>query len=294
MSSSDKPEEFNEHEQEVIILSAVCFLLDEMNNRAMFTLHDGSNIFFKTSAHTKLFNIWLVDFLSKIQPSGKERTLPFDLTEPLSVPTAQNNSYLFYLLKICESPQLGENTLELKRTCKSFVEWLEEDIVLEKVWFPSIDLEINLKVKRFDALKHTGNIAKHNFTRLEHTVKKIRKLLINNGCNSSLTLEECYVMLPEFQEWFHDHAFIALSSSISEQLNNIRWAIYNYLRNEFSRAYKREGSDNLHLELYSFDIPKQISHPLAKASYWELMNSVRAKPILPKYKFPSWSHELLS
>ena len=279
----------NQHEHEVIILNAVCSLIDEMNNRAMFKLYD-SSIIFHTAAHTKLFNILLVDFLSKIHGSK----LLSNLEKPDNISNVRNNSYLYYLLNICASPSLGGDISEFESACNIFAEWLDDFFMLEKVWFPSIDLQIDIKVKRFDALKHTGNIAKHNFTRLEHTVSKVREILIENECNPTPTLEECYLVLPEFQDWFHTHAFVALSSAISEQLNNIRWGIHHYLTDEYRRAYRPEYHAALHFQSYTFDVPKEISHPFARTSYWELMNSARREPILPKYQFAASMHQLLS
>ncbi|MEP1231235.1 MAG: hypothetical protein ABJG88_11205 [Litorimonas sp.] len=294
MSDTEKTQKFNEHEKEVIILNAVCSLLDEMNNRFLFTLSANSNIFFHTTAHGKLFNIMLVDFLSKVHAT--KEGLPFGLKKPDTdnPHQARHSTYLFYLLEIIESPKLGGDVTDLKEACENFSKWLEGSFILENVWFPSIELEITMKVRRLDALKHTGNIAKHNFTRLERTVKSIRKLLIDNNASPQPTLEECYQILPEFQEWFHDHAFVALSSSISEQLNHIRWAIHIFLQAEYNRAFEKLPSVVPEMKNYRFNIPSEISHPFAKSSYYDLMNLIRKSPILPRYTLPSSFHNLLS
>ena len=55
-------------EQEIIILKAVKELIDSMVNFELMSLvgdDPDSNILFKSSIHQKLFNIILVDFLSR-------------------------------------------------------------------------------------------------------------------------------------------------------------------------------------------------------------------------------------
>ena len=65
-----------------------------------------------------------------------------------------------------------------------------------------MDLELDMKVQRIKALKMTGDIGKHNFTRLEGVVKSFQSTLEANG--HVKTMEECYLALPEFQEWFYE------------------------------------------------------------------------------------------
>jgi len=63
--------------------------------------------------------------------------------------------------------------------------------MIEKVWFSSMDLELDMKVQRIKALKMTGDIGKHNFTRLEGVVKSFQSTLEANG--HVKTMEECYL-----------------------------------------------------------------------------------------------------
>lgn len=273
---------FNKTEQEVVILSAVIQLINEMVNFDMFIKRDSfenSNVAFQTSAHARLFNIWLCDFLSSPVPMRK--TMPFDLTRAPNEGPNSMRSYLFYLKEICKNPQLGNAPTPLMAAVENFSNWLDGETVIENVWLPSIELELNMRVKRVDALKITANLAKHNFTRLEYNVKKIQTLLIKNGHQKSL--EDCYSVLPEFREWFFDHAFIYQSTHITEFLNNIRWAIQDYLHTEFTRAYIPIYNSGLKAHYYKFDVHSEIKGQLTKAMYWDLMNSVLTKPIVPRF-----------
>ena len=275
--------EYNKVEQEAISLNAICGQIDEMVNYSMFVntdTFDNSNVLFSTSAHAQLFNILLCDFLSLPQPKAKN-SLPFNLPKAPENGRKSDRSHLYYLRMVCNEPRLGSDTKNLLVAVENISNWLEGETVLEKVWFPSIELELDMRVVRFDALKITGNLLKHNFTRLEVDTKKIQRILKTNG--HQRTVEECYLILSEFNEWFHDHAFIYQSSEIAELLNEIRWAIHVYLLPEFSRAHDPYYDDTLNIMRYSYNIPKSICKPLAKAMYWDIMNLVRSKPIVPRF-----------
>jgi len=57
-----------------------------------------------------------------------------------------------------------------------------------------------------------------------------------------------------------------------------RQGIFRYLQPEFERSYKAES----HLS-YGFDIPNGCNDQLAQAMYWDIMNRVRAGPLMPQF-----------
>lgn len=73
---------------------------------------------------------------------------------------------------------------------------------------------------------------------------KLMAVMTQNG----QTIDEIdgYKMMPDFQEWFYDNILGAHTSIITEMLNNIRWAIYEYLKPEFDRAYKWLGEPKMY------------------------------------------------
>ena len=228
---------FNKIEQEAIVLSAICGLIDEMVNYNMFAEEwspSWSNILFRSSTHARLFNILLVDFLSL--PQKRKDGAPFDLKLPSETDQLSEKTYLFFLNKILEDPQLSTHNAGLRSVVEEFANWLAGDTLIENAWFPSLELEIDLKINRIEALKMTGDICKHNFTRLSARAKSLQNALSRNAEERSI--DECYLALPEFQEWFHNHAFVYQSSQISEFLNRLRWAIHDYLKPEFQRAHR--------------------------------------------------------
>ena len=274
--------EFNKFEQEIIVLKAICDLIDNMVNYSMLVKKEtfnNSNVLFSTSAHAQLFNIQLCDFLSLPQAKSGH-PLPFNLSKS-QFKRKSDRSYLFYLRNICSDPNLGSDTKSLLLAVENFSKWLEEDTLIQEAWFPSIELKLDLRVVRIDALKIAGNFAKHNFTRLEADVKKIKQIFKDN--DHKLKIEECYQILSEFHEWFHNHAFNYQSSEIAELLNELRWAIHQYLEAEFKRAYKPYSNDSMNIGAYKYLLPNLITKPLIKAIYRDLMNTVRSKPIVPRF-----------
>jgi len=106
--------------------------------------------------------------------------------------------------------------------------------------------------------------------------RHLRKLLRNAG--HEVTEEESYLAIPNFFAWFFDDCFMYSLSRIAEFLNEIRWAIFDYLQPEYRRAWR--PVDDV---VYEYDIPPPITQPAARAMYWDLMNRVRHRPWIPRF-----------
>lgn len=266
-------------EQESIILNAVWSMIDDMVNYEIFVKSDEpevSNLVFSTMTHRRLFNVLLVDFLSRPQAS-RGKPLPFGLPLPPTGARSTDQTYLFYLRKVCASPKLGGDPTQLAELVESFASWLEAKAHVERVWFPSIELELDMKVERMLFIKIYGNTAKHNFSRLSDNVNKIVRLLKDH--DHSVSDQDGYLLLPEFQEWFHENVFAYHATTIAEYLNNIRWAMFDYLLPQYHRSYERVEPH----PMYKFNYPDGLSQPIAKAMYWDLMNMVRSRPYFRKF-----------
>jgi hypothetical protein len=268
---------FNATEQEVIVLKAVWDLIDDMVNYTMFSKFaptSDTELRFETSTHKRLFNIILADFLSK--PNSQAFNLP---TPPQRLPKS-DQTYLFYLRRVCDSPTIGPTRGDCIRIpLDAFVQWLEADCSVEKVWLPSISLETDITVKRIQFIKICGNIAKHGFPRLNDSVKGICEILKNNG--HTIGDGEGYLVIQEFYEWFHTDIFGYHSSAIAEFLNNIRWGIYDYLRPEFESSFTRDDPNSI---AYRYIYPTACQSSLAQAMYSDLMNVVRREPYMPRFE----------
>jgi hypothetical protein len=258
-------------EQEVIILKAAKELIDSMVNFEMMSLlgsDPNSNILFNSPTHQRFFNIILLDFLSCTDKKG-----------PI-----KQTSYLGGLREIVNNPCFDENNSvhNLKVATQEFKDWLEQDVEVD-IWLPSIDKETKLKIKRFDFLKMTGNISKHNYLRAIGVAEKLKEILSRGGITADIN--EALLILAEFYERFHTDILNYHSSTIAEFLNNIGWGIYDYLQPEFNKSIVREGGNP---PKYRYTYPKDIKSKYAKACYWELMNEVRSKPYMRKFKVTKW------
>jgi len=264
--------EFEEIEQEIIILRSVLDMINEMVNYSVFEkpceLID-TNLMFKTDYTQRIFNILLVDFLSN---PGKE------------IFGKRPVSYLGYLRRICKNPKLSTQCNSIEMPIEQFRKWLEKEVEIKDVWFSSISISVNIRIKRVDFLKICGNISKHNFTRLDQDVKKVESIFKNSKC--PINRQQGYMVLPEFYEWFHDNIFNYHASKIAEFLNNIRWGIFKYLQVAQSQSDESERIGRIPT-LSSvpgfFDYPESCRNPLAQHMYVTLMEEVKDEPYFPKF-----------
>jgi hypothetical protein len=186
------------------------------------------------------------------------------------------------LQSICQSPNFNINNSINSLTISTieFVDWLEKEVIVEKIWLPSIELETNLSIKRIEFIKICGNISKHNFTRLSGVVRELIVIFKRNGI--ALRDEDALLIVGEFYEWFHTGIFNYHSSAIAEFLNNVRWGIYEYLQPEFQKSIVFENDE--HPRKYHYTYPSKVNNSFARNCYWDLMNDVRSKPYMNKFQ----------
>jgi len=257
---------YSEIEEEIIFLKSIQEIIDEMINYEVFDLvgqDPHTNIIFKSMTHQKFFNIMLVDFLSPADSKIAGKAI----------------EYLGKLKQICENPHFNyKNSISsLKRATQEFSDWLEQKFK-EKIWLPSINREEELLIERKFFLKICGNISKHNFSRLSSVIENLQDIFQKNNIN--ITFEESLSILDDFYEKFHYDILGYYASAIAEFLNNIRWGIHEYLLPEFLNSIVREKNSIYH----SYTYPQGLNSNFAKDCYWELMNVIRGKPIVRKFK----------
>ena len=272
-------------DHEIITLAAVWDLIGSMVHYGHFEKEhriESPTLMFRSQETSKLFLIMLADFLS-LPPDGT-----FGLPR-LKAQGSIGQTYLGYLQSVVMDPKFPGDITLLAASVKVFAEWLDGVAVVEKVWLPSIEREGTLRVQRMAYLKICGTISKHGFTRLGDIVRKIRRILSENG--TEIDEGQSYLVIPEFQEWFQNDIFIASSTLIAWHLNEIRWGIYQYLVSEFQRAYTPttviQG-----LQMYKYDVPACITDPLIRSMYWDLMNEVRSPPYFPRFSVDKYIRDL--
>jgi len=265
-------------EKEVITLKASLDMINDMVNHEtmLFSFNDPhSSIMFNTMTHKAFFNILLVDILST----------PSDFFNG-------NKNYIERLKDICEEPLMGklivkQDILFLKEAVSAFLEWLSQTVIVEKRWFPSINLEINLSIQRQAFITMCGNISKHNFTQQTRQAKKLQKILGNN--NQSFSLDKCLMALEDFRAQFYDDIFSYHASTITEFLNNIRWGIFFYVSAERSRCVVNWHDEKLNMPHYKYNYPDNVVSELGKNYYWNLMNDVMRPPYIQQFEVTKYA-----
>lgn len=276
----------NEVEQEAIILASAWDMIEGLVNWEMFVKTDNpepSNLLFQRSANSHLFVILLADFLSEIK-AFKGEAIPLGLAAVPSGARPSDLTFLFHLRRVCDGPTLGSNTEELRRGVEAFAAWLEGEFTTRGVNLSDIDVVADVTICRLRYIRMCGDIAKHSLARLATNAKHLRKILASSG--QKISEQQSYLALDGFYEWFHTDIFMYHSSQIAEFLNNIRWAIYRYLRPEFSRSYHLTGKVFADLKMWSYHVPEAVSDPLARAMYWSLMNRSLSPPYVPEFRIP--------
>ena len=270
-------------EREAIILNAVRDMINEMVNHAIFmplgdNRHD-THLMPTSPEALRQFGTLLRDFLSPVT-SNTRGPLPFGLAKETNPNSAADRTTLFYLRLIGETPLLGTEIEPLKRTVQEFSDWLEGDAFVPKVWLPNINTELDLTIRRIDFIQISGDIGKHNFLRLGRRAQTIRKILADNG--KTIDEDEAYLVIPHLWDWFHTHLFAYHACTIAEFLNNIRYAVIDYIGPVAQKAFVR--LDGL---AYRFELPDNITNKFATAQYIELLDCTRRKPYYPKFTVAS-------
>jgi hypothetical protein len=257
-------------EQEIITLKAVMDMIGDMVNHEVMTFHfsdTDTSIMFKTMTHMAFFNIILVDLLSK--PSGF---------------FSNDKSYFDRLEEICVNPSMGntQDIRELAEAVCAFARWLSEEVPVQNRWFPSLNLQIDLRIKRNIFIGICGNIAKHNFTQLTRQADRLRRVFCENG--QAVSLDKCILALQDFREQFYKDIFHYHSSTIAEFLNNIRWGVHSYAAPVRERCVENCYDEELHLNAYKYHCPGGVNSDLGKACYWSLMDDVRQRPYIRRFE----------
>lgn len=258
----------SELEREVIVLRTTIEVINSMVNLEMLNNPSAeldATVTFRSPTRQALFSVLLADLLEAVDP---------DLLNT-------SGSLMDALMLVADQPRLapGETDRQVRQAVERFKGWVEGEITVN-VWFPSIDKEVELRLLRSDFIKICGNISKHNPARLTRNAKRLQKLLEKSGV--AVEWVDALRALDDFYDRFHTDILAYHSTSLAEMLNEIRWAIHEYLTPEFDRAYVPPASEAD--PRYTFNQPPGIENEYAQEAYWDLMNSVRAKPWIPRFE----------
>jgi hypothetical protein len=258
-------------EKEILALKATWEAVNTMVNYEVLSLSHKdpeSEIRFNTPTHAKYFNIMLLDFLhSRI----------FGL----------NKNCMQSLQDVLRTSAFNEDISSLTDVVGAFNDWLEAGIELEHdgearaFWFPSVEQDIRLQIKRVEFIKICGNISKHNILGLDRQAKTMGRILKRNEVDIELT--QALLIMEEFYEQFHRNILMYHSSVIAEFWNNLLWAIYEYLRPLYMQSVEWYWDEPHRLRAYRYDFPDKITNSYVRQIFWGLMNDVRSEPYMPRF-----------
>jgi hypothetical protein len=158
---------------------------------------------------------------------------------------------------------------------------LEHDGETRNFWFPTINKAIALKITRIEFIKICGNISKHNILGLSRQAKTIQEIFDKN--NVPIELTEALLIMEEFYQQFHDDLLNYHASTIAEFLNNLRWAVYEYLQPLYEQSVECRWDERLKLNLPDYHYPDDIVNQYVREVFWNLMNDVRSEPYMPRF-----------
>lgn len=271
------PEELTPEEREVLVLKAALFSINSMANYNMFDFHfheNESSVQPKTDVHHKLFGVLLVDFLS------------------LETFTERTPDILEQLQSIATTPSLSTACMSLLESSTLFSKWLDEHARFKHnneiiaIGLSAINSDISLNITRRQFIKICGNVSKHNQYGLDRQAREIKKIFLNSGHEIEHT--DAMLIIDEFYEQFHGYIITYHTSTIVEFLNNIRWAIHEYLQPLYASSTEHYYDSNLKNHAYRYNYPNTIKNKYIKHVFWELMNDVRNKPYVQKFVTSQW------
>lgn len=275
---------FTAIEQEAIILNAVISMVDDMVNHAIWCIPGEKtkdiNLLPQTRDTMRQFAILLRDFLSPVTSKGS-KPMPFGLPKSPNGDKATDTTTLFYLASICENPLIGTEIEPLREVVSEFTDWLEAVAFVSDVWLAHISVKVDLRIKRIDFIRMSGDIGKHNFLRLGGQANKLRTILSANG----VTIDEsqAYMALPDLWDWFFDHLMGYHSSTIAEFLNNIRHAIRCYVYPIAKAHYRVTGKIDDYANIFTYERPDDVVNEFAWEQYFGLLQSSMRKPNFPLF-----------
>lgn len=277
------PGTFSDIEREAIIFGAVIGMVDDMVNHSIFCSVDDrrtdTNLLPQTAGSLRQFGTLLRDFLSPVTGKGKG-PLPFGLPKPDNGDNAIDHTTLYYLRRVCENPLIGTEIDPLRRITREFGDWLDGHAVIDDLWLGSIEVKVDLRIRRIDFIRMSGDIGKHNFLRLGGQANRLRSILAENG----VTIDEsqAYLALPDCWEWFHTNMLAYHASTIAEFLNNIRYAIRLYITPVAKARYQVTGNIDGN-EIFTFERPVDIANKFAWGQYFDLLQGSLRKPNFPPF-----------
>jgi hypothetical protein len=245
--------------EEVHLLYDVIQFINRIINNDIFDLlgeDDDKQITFKTSYNYYYFYINVLDIIKH---------------------NREKESILDKLTK-CSNFGLDKSMVLVNEVSK-FSYWLNNEIE-DNIYFHSFEKELKINICRYNLIYLYANYLKHTVSNLTYVRTELLKLL---KTQISIENDKNIFFIKTFFEYFSENILLYHSSMIAQYINDIRWAIHDYLINEYNKSiwYKDKMK-------YEYRIPKQIDSEIDKYVYWELMNETRDGPYIQRFKITEY------
>lgn len=172
----------------------------------------------------------------------------------------------------------------LKETASNFDSWLAKEIIIEHLWLPSVEIQCDLRITRKELLEICGTALKHNLFKLTRQAIKVQKLMLRNGFD--IEIENIFPAFDDFTGYIHEGGYLTyMGQTVVEFLNSIRFEIHEYLSIEYSKSYKKDGSE---VGKYVYSYPEFVKNSFGQTMYWDLMNQVRSGPYMKRFAVPAY------
>lgn len=268
-------------EHECVVANSAWKMIDDIVNFDTLLVSEfdrPTNVVFQTSAHRRLFAILLRDMLSEVR--AHKGRFPLGLRPNPHDASGADKTFLYHLQGVARNPALGHSSDAkiLGERVEAFSQWLNCPFSA-KINLPDIELETEICATRIRVLQMAGDTAKHYLPRLDRNAKLLEEMLQHEG----IERQDAFLALENFSDWVIDDFLDYHATQIAVFLSLIRVELCQYLRPQFNRSF-REGAGLVGgMRSYRFQCPERITDPAARAMYWELMNRVRAGPIMPAF-----------
>jgi len=170
----------------------------------------------------------------------------------------------------------------LGRYTNALQEWLLTRTKI-KLWLPTLKVDAHLEVPRVDFLYISGNLVKHNLSRLTGVSKRVKKTLDDHGYE--VPLEQIPLALDDFRGHLEENYFVYYGTWMAEMINDIRWGLQLYLTPVYRWSYTRDPNHDIK---YSFKYPDAIGSDVPRDWFWRLMNNIRSKPCIKRFAAPDY------
>ncbi|PZM77156.1 MAG: hypothetical protein DKT66_28365 [Candidatus Melainabacteria bacterium] len=264
---------YSELEKEVMLLLAAWELILDLVNydKLEMDYFKEGTVMFQNDAQRRLFHVLFADFLSAPR---------YEAFRPGMTEKDKTESFMRLLTRVVEKPLLSTEVKPLKKAIDNIDKFFGEKFVLNDMWLPTIDRHATIKIDPKTLLLLCGNHVKHSFSRLEIDARALVKVFKENDID--IGIDEVFMILPELLEWFLI-VYYQNEKSIVNLLNELRWGLYRYIREEFERSFFWK-EPYMGVRQYGFNVPKECATRIGSHCYWELMNAVRREPNFPLFE----------